>query len=50
MPVLGCRQLGTSDGNMPKDEIEQVILCRGGRIKLVDEECDFISRLRCIDA
>ena len=49
MPVLGCRQLGTGRGNVPKDEIEQFILCRGDRIKLFDEERDFISRTRCID-
>ena len=36
--------MGTSDSNMPEDEIEQFVLCRGSGIMLGDKERDLVSR------
>ena len=50
MPVLGCRQLGTSAGNMPKNEIEQFILCRGGRMDDEGGDNADVSFIRALDS
>ena len=41
--------MNAGSGRVPKDEIKQFILRLGGGAKLLDKECELISRLHRID-